>query len=731
MPAAADQSTAPDLMAVTRRALRVRKAGVGGALNELRHMRLTAPILVAVLLSVVASSAIVALSVRADASRQAQIKLDDVATDVTQLQNMPWRLASSSAQSPAQIGADMAALKSSTLSQLSALRRSAYVPELARLGRPLRTNFALLGAELVLLSRHRTARAQAIEPHRFQTQDLIVEALDSADRAYHARAVRSETEAAVGSGVIALLLLGGFVFFFARAFLTRETAVHLARQFRDSQEHLEEAQHLAGIGSWEWDFNTQAYVCSAEQLRLHGWNDLETLTSIEALLAAIDLTDRERVRSELVRRFAPGETLSFDYRVAGLEEARLIHLEARAVTGVGGSASGLIGTCQDVSDRFRRLEAERANQAKSEFISRMSHELRTPLNAILGFGQLLRDGGADGQHRGANIERILSAGEHLLGLINELLEISRIDTGRLQLTTEPTRAGPLVNAAIGQLRPDAAVRSTEISLDQGEDPWVEVDRERLQQVLVRLLGNAVKYGGDGGQVNVSLSADDTSATIVVSDDGPGIPPERLGQLFEPFERLGAEQSEVQGAGLGLALSKRIVEAMGGIIDLESDERGTSVTIRFQRVLAAAGVADATPRPDRGSSDYKRVVVCIDDNASNLTLIEHILSMRPGVELFTADRGLLGLEVARERRPQLILLDLGLPDINGREVLARLKADATMCEVPVIVLSADATRGRQESLIQGGADGYLTKPIDVADLLALVDQKLAVGTTEQP
>jgi CheY-like chemotaxis protein len=581
MPIPGDERIASDTIVVTRRALRVHAASARGVLHRLRDVRLTAPLVAAILVSVAASSAIVVLSLRADASRQAQVKLDDLTSDVIQLQNMPWQLASPSAQTPAQISTAMKALETGSFAQLSSLRRSAYVSELAPLSGLFHTNFALLAVELALLRRHHVTRAQAIDPQRFNSQHRIVDALNKSDRAYHDRAVRSEIEAAVGSGAIILLLLGGFLYFFARAFLARETAEALTGRLRESQEHLEEAQRLTGVGSWEWDFDTQAFICSAEQLRLHGWTEQDTLTSIEALLAAIEPTDRERVRRELVRRFEPGETISLEYQVPGPEGTRLLHLQARTVTNADGAPIGLIGTCQDVSDRFRRLEAERANRAKSEFISRMSHELRTPLNAILGFGQLLRDDDADERRRAANVGRILTAGEHLLGLINELLEIAQIDSGPLKLATEPGR--------VGEAAREPAPRATDGGFDQGQ-----------------------------------------------------------------------------------------------------------------------------------------VVLCIDDNSSNLTLIEQILSMRPAVELLTAERGQQGLEMAMEHRPQLILLDVNLPDVNGDNVLAALRADTRTREIPVFVLSADATPARQQSLIAGGADGYLTKPIDVPELLALVDRILAAG-----
>ncbi len=581
-------------MVMTRRGLQLQTAGAGGLRGRLSELRLTAPVGVAVLLSALACAGIVGVSARADGSRQAQVRLEGVTNDVIQLQNLPWRLASSISQSPRQLAGAMAAIERTTLSQLSALRRDAYVPELAPLGPLFRANFVLIGAELTLLRRHRTAQAGAVEPRRFHSEGLVVAALNRANRAYRSRAARSAIEAGVGSAVIVLLLLGGFVWFFERAFFAREAAERLAAELHESEEHREEGQRLAGIGSWEWDFDSHTYVCSDEQLRLHGWSNPESLTTVESLLAGIDPADRERVRSELVRRFEPEEKISMDYQVPHAGGIRLIHLEAKAFTRTQGGPSGLIGTCQDVSDRFRRLEAERANRAKSEFISRMSHELRTPLNAILGFGQLLKAGGVDQQHAERNVDRILVAGKHLLGLIDELLEIAQIDDGR-------------------------------------PDPLTEA------------------------------------------------------------------------------------KPLGGQIAPRSDQD------RQAPDLSSPTTADL--------SDQKSVVLCVDDNASNLTLVEHILSMRPHIELVTAGRGQQGLDLARDLHPQLILLDLNLPDINGDEVLARLKADQHMRAIRVVVLSADAMPARQESLIAGGADGYLTKPIDVGELLAFVDQMLAPIPTE--
>jgi signal transduction histidine kinase/CheY-like chemotaxis protein len=687
----------------------------------MRDLRLTLPVLAAVVVSAAAMVAIVELVLRADASREAQVKLDDVETDINQLQSLPSQLASSSSQTSTQVANAAAALESSMRSRLSALERDASVPQLRQLDGLLHTNFALLGAELASLGRHQVKQARTIAGRRFHSQDLIDAALDGADHAYQTKAVESEIEAVGGSGTIVLLLLAGFALFFARAFLAREAAERLAGELSESREHLEEAQHLAAIGSWEWDFDSRTYFCSPEQLRLHGWGDTQELTNVEALLSAIDIADRERIHAELVRRPTPGETLSLDYQVPLPEGRRLIHLEARPVASEHGSPRGLIGTCQDVSERFRRLEAERASRTKSEFMSRMSHELRTPLNAILGFGQLLKADAMD-ERRARNVDRILGAGEHLLALINELIEFSRIDTDRLELATEATRLDGLLCEAIDQVRSEAESRAIEICSDLGiADVWADVDREQLRQVLVRLLSNAVRCSHDGARVEVRLAADGERASIVIAEDEPVA----RGQTIEAFERPGAEQTEVRD--LGLTLSKGVVEAIGGSIELQTDDRRASVRLELPRLEPPS--PEPAPAGTESGVIPRQVVLCIDDNTSNLTLIEQILSMRPAIELLTAERGRHGLELARDRRPRLILLDLHLPDIDGSEVLARLKADPVLREIPVVVLSADATPGQQERLTAGGASGYLTKPIDIEELLTLIDRILAAEPTE--
>jgi CheY-like chemotaxis protein/anti-sigma regulatory factor (Ser/Thr protein kinase) len=358
----------------------------------------------------------------------------------------------------------------------------------------------------------------------------------------------------------------------------------------------------------------------------------------------------------------------------------------------------------------------------------MSHELRTPLNAILGFGQLLeRQKPTDVQRK--RIGYILSAGNHLLNLINEVLDISRIEAGRMQLSLEPVCVADTLEETLDLMRPLATERNIQLSASVDIDAGVHVlaDWQRFKQVLLNLLNNAVKYTPFFGGVTVSYHVTgNEKVRVLVSDTGPGIPPGKKARLFTPFERLGAEQSAIEGTGLGLALSQRLMQAMGGSIGVESGVgKGSTFWIELPRTKSPLELLPVHKENNgagqSNSEPATRSVLYIEDNLSNLALIEQMLADRPGTALLTTMQGKVGLDLARQHLPDLVLLDLHLPDLPGWDVLAQLKADPTTRHIPVVVISADATKRQINRLMSAGASHYLTKPLDITKFFRVLDE----------
>jgi signal transduction histidine kinase/CheY-like chemotaxis protein len=378
-----------------------------------------------------------------------------------------------------------------------------------------------------------------------------------------------------------------------------------------------------------------------------------------------------------------------------------------------------------------RAAADTANRAKSQFLSRMSHELRTPLNAVLGFAQLLELADLEEPDRDA-VGHILKGGHHLLGLINEVLDISRIESGDLALSSESVPASDVITESIDLMRPLATARSISISCERdcGCERYVFADRQRLKQVLLNLLSNAVKYNRLGGKVTVSCEIPSpTTLRLNVTDTGPGISTTDMGLLFVPFERLGAHLTDVEGTGIGLALSKRLAEAMGGSLSVAS-EPGRGSTFSIEMPLVEGAVERYERLNTNDSTDQVRttdgphsVILYIEDNMANLKLVQRILANRGDIHIVPAMQGRLGLELARQHRPSLILLDLHLPDTDGDTVLQQLRDDPSTSSIPVVILSADATTSHIQRLQTAGASAYLTKPLNVRQLLATIDELL--------
>ena len=379
---------------------------------------------------------------------------------------------------------------------------------------------------------------------------------------------------------------------------------------------------------------------------------------------------------------------------------------------------------REIQQANRKLEA--ANAAKSEFLSRVSHELRTPLTSILGFGELLSLSEQAPQQR-EWAHSVMSAGRHLLAIINEVLDISRIESGHLALSVEPVPVEQLVRDVLELARPLAAARDVELRTGtlRGGKGYVLADNQRLRQVLLNLVSNGIKYNHAGGAVDIAVAERGPRLRVLVSDTGPGLSDEQLGRLFRPFERLGA--TGVEGTGLGLVLSRELAEAMGGELGVTSTPgEGSTFWVELDQaepVAFTTSDADETALVEVRRYSAARSVLYVEDLVANVTLVEQILRHRPDVTVLPAMLGGMALDLAKEHAPDLVLLDLHLPDIGGDEVLARLKGDPATRDIPVVVFSADATRRQTEELVAAGAQDYLTKPIRVADLLAAVDAVL--------
>jgi signal transduction histidine kinase/CheY-like chemotaxis protein len=381
-----------------------------------------------------------------------------------------------------------------------------------------------------------------------------------------------------------------------------------------------------------------------------------------------------------------------------------------------------------------RDEALRATNAKTAFLSRTSHELRTPLNSVLGFTQLLEMSDLSGEDRD-NVERILDAGRHLLTLINELIDIARIESGDLNLSLEPVAIVPLVEETSRLLGPLAAERSITIA-HHCEHPLLaaRADQQRLSQVLVNLLSNAVKYNRSGGTIAIaSQLVGSDRISVAVSDTGPGMTPYDLELIFIPFERLGAGATGTEGTGIGLPLAKTLTGAMGGSLAVSSVQgKGTVFTVTFPR---APDVTNATPKDeDRMSSPTRSAfangarisILYIEDNPTNVEVVSRLVKGLPNASIQSVASGRAGITCASRDAPDIILLDLDLPDLHGSHVLHHLKTEPTTAHIPVVILSADATPGASRGLLARGALAYLTKPIDLVELTGLLDSAAHVN-----
>ncbi|MGA2270769.1 MAG: ATP-binding protein, partial [Bryobacteraceae bacterium] len=389
---------------------------------------------------------------------------------------------------------------------------------------------------------------------------------------------------------------------------------------------------------------------------------------------------------------------------------------------------------QNVELKRARAAAEKANIAKSDFLSSMSHELRSPLNAILGFAQLINsDSPPPTPSQTASIDQILHAGWYLLELINEILDLAQIESGKLALSLEPTSLAEVMFECQAMIEPQGQKRGIKITFPQFDLPcFVNADRTRLKQVLINLLSNAIKYNQANGTVVVDVDRAGSTPERIrvrVKDTGAGLPPDMLMQLFQPFNRLGQERKSEEGTGIGLVMSKRLVELMGGEIGVESTV-GLGSVFWFELNSAAApqlavdrAEPAANPQAQVQQGAPLRTLLYVEDNPANLMLIEQLVARRPDMRLLSARDGNLGIQLARANQPDVILMDINLPGISGTEALRILREDPATAHIPVVALSANAMPRDIEKGLRAGFFRYLTKPIKVDEFMHTLDVAL--------
>jgi PAS domain S-box-containing protein len=493
----------------------------------------------------------------------------------------------------------------------------------------------------------------------------------------------------------------------------------------------------AGMGTWEQDLTTNQSWWDEQMWRLRGLQPRAMPLSIEERMALVHPDDREATLRSLNRATAEGLQSNLEFRVRWPDgQWRVIASRSIAVRDEQGRLTRRIGVNWDITDmrnaqlaREETLLAQRESRAKSQFLSRMSHELRTPLNAVLGFAQLLLSDSerATPETRRRRLEQIHGAGQHLLSLIDDVLDLSSLEGGEMRIAAMPVPLAALVAQTLPLVERLARQRKVKLRCS-GLDGVARADAVRLRQVLLNLLTNAVKYNREGGQVLVEAGpAANGRVRLQVADTGRGMNAQQLRQAFEPFNRLGLEAEGIEGTGIGLPIVKALVERMGGTLHASSTPDQGSV---FEVQLADGAALDAAPAAPAGSaarlpllqpSGRPRRLLYIEDNPVNLMIVQEVLAQRTDLQLQTATDGLSGLSLAASIAPDLILVDMQLPDIDGHEVLRRLRADAATRDIACISVSANAMPDDIQRALQAGFADYWTKPLDLRAFMGSIDR----------
>ena len=526
-------------------------------------------------------------------------------------------------------------------------------------------------------------------------------------------------------GLALALIISGLLF--ARMMWTR-----LAR----SQQEVEEgnarwalAAEAGQLGLIEWRGRDDSVLLDPRAIAIYELPPAPgNVYAARVLRQRVHPDDRATLKQGSLRAMTVGTPVVQRFRVA-LPSGRVRHLEvdARSFMAEGRVATNLVGLLRDVTDEVdaqnAMLEegaAQRTYQAKREFLSRVSHELRTPLNAVIGFSDLMRTDPVErlSPTQMARLNRVVDGGQYLLRLVNDLLDVARLEVGEMSIALSSVRLAPVLRNAIDLLETARAARGIEIDLDEPPSHlFVVADPVRLKQVFVNILSNAIKYNRPGGTVFIGFSLTPAQAVLTVRDEGAGMTPQQQRDLFVPFRRVGDEPSATEGAGLGLVISRHLAERQGGSLDVASAPgQGTTVTIRVNRDLVEGeehADFEATTTFGLGLAGTAGVVLYIEDDPVNVLLMEQYVALSADVQLMVARDGASGLALARQWMPNLILLDMQLPDMSGLSVLDHLRADPATSGLRVVALSADAMPAQVTEAIARGAEAYWTKPLSLA------------------
>jgi len=503
---------------------------------------------------------------------------------------------------------------------------------------------------------------------------------------------------------------------------------------QQANERVALAARGAGIGTWEHDLVTGEAYWDPQMFALRGLTPRPHAPGEEERFAITHPDDRQRVRAALAASRASAEPAAYDFRIQ-LPDGQWRWLASRClpVRNADGKVVRQIGVNWDVTEarvneleRQERMAAQRENRAKSQFLARMSHELRTPLNAVLGFAQLMLAGGGaiDAAADRTRLEHIHSAGQHLLSLINDVLDLSSLESGELRMEPGAVPLAPLVRETLPLVERLAQAQGVSLRCGALDGLVVWADPTRLRQVLLNLLSNAIKYNRDGGSVTVEADSDGKQVRLRVRDTGRGMTADQLRQVWEPFNRLGIDPERIEGTGIGLAIVKAIVSRMGAQIDATSTPGvGSEFTVGLEDARHAQPPRAEPPPPAPAAQAPKRYegrLLYIEDNPVNVLIVEELVARCPGLEIASEPDGASGVARAARLQPNLVLVDMQLPDFDGHEVLRRLRADPATARIPCIALSANAMPADIERALAAGFADYWTKPIDFRAFMASLD-----------